>query len=203
MALVNGLLFGLTLSVMIGPIFFALIQTSLEKGFGKASLVAIGVSVGDIIMILLAYFGLSKLLSFEENKEFIGYVGAVILFVFGLISIIKSRRSIVPISRGTEEIKGFYRFLFKGLAINAISPFVPLFWIGTMSLATVEYNYTGATLIVFFTTIVVVVFITDLLKAFLAYKLSSLINSRVIRLMNIVVGVILILFSIRMSTYYL
>lgn len=202
MAFVNGILFGLTLSVMIGPIFFTLLQTSLQKGFGKATLVAIGVSVGDIIMIFLAYFGLSKLLNFEQNKELIGYVGAIILFLFGVVSIVKSRRPIISIKKDSESMKGFYRFIFKGLAINAISPFVPIFWIGTMSLATVEYGYSGMTLLAFFATIVSVVFVTDLLKAFLADRLSTLINSRVMRLMNVAVGIILILFAVRMATYY-
>ncbi|QSE99088.1 LysE family translocator [Fulvivirga lutea] len=203
MALLNGLIFGLTLAVMLGPVFFTLLQTSLEKGFSKAIIVAVGVSVGDIILILLAYFGLSKLIGFNENKMIIAYAGSVILALFGVASIIKARRPFNPKLNTTPEVKGFFRFFFKGLLINAISPFVPIFWIGTMSLATVEYNYSGTTLFAFFATIIAVVFLTDLLKAFLANKLSVLITSKVMRIMNILVGIILIAFSIRMATYYL
>ncbi|MTI38628.1 LysE family translocator [Fulvivirga lutimaris] len=200
MAFVNGLLFGLTLMVMIGPVFFTILQTSLEKGFGKSILVAIGVSLGDVVMILLTYFGLSQVIGFEENKELIGYIGAVILAVFGIVNILRSNKKFVP-KADDAPIVGFYRFIFKGLAINAISPFVPVFWIGTMSLATIEYGYQGYDLFIFFLTILIVVFSTDVLKGYLAARLSKLINERIMRILSITVGVILILFAIRMATY--
>ncbi len=200
MAFINGLLFGLTLMVMIGPVFFTILQTSLEKGFSKSILVALGVSLGDIIMILLTYFGLSKIIGFEENKEFIGYIGAIILAIFGVVNLLGSNKKYIP-KEDNEPIVGFYRFIFKGFVINSISPFVPVFWIGTMSLATIEYGYKGYDLLIFFTTILIVVFTTDVLKGYLATKLSKLINEKVMRILSIVVGVILILFAIRMATY--
>lgn len=202
MAILNGVLFGLTLALMIGPVFFTILQTSLEKGFNKAVLVSLGVSTGDIGYILLTYFGLSQFMNLQANKEYIGYAGAIILGIFGIVSILKSKRKIVRKVDG-EEIKGFFRFFFKGLFINAISPFVPIFWIGAMSMATVEYEYAGSTLIVFFTSIILVVFATDLIKAFLAHRLSRLLNDRVISILNIVVGIILLLFAFRMATYYI
>jgi threonine/homoserine/homoserine lactone efflux protein len=200
MAFVNGLLFGFTLMVMIGPVFFTILQTSLEKGFGKSILVAIGVSLGDVVMILLTYFGLSQVIGFEENKELIGYIGAIILAVFGIVNILRSNKKFIP-KADDEPIVGFYRFIFKGLAINAISPFVPVFWIGTMSLATIEYGYKGYDLLVFFTTILIVVFSTDVLKGYLATRLSKIINERIMKILSIAVGIILILFAIRMATY--
>ncbi len=185
---------------MIGPVFFTLLQTSLTKGFGKAALVAVGVSLGDVLLIFLTYFGLSQFIGFEDNKELIGYAGAAILAVFGVFSLWKATKAKRPIQRD-DEIRGFFRFIFKGLAINAISPFVPIFWIGTMSLATIEYGYKGSDLVLFFAVIIAVVLTTDLAKAFLAIKLSSFLNERVLRLLNVVVGVVLLLFALRMATY--
>ncbi len=141
------------------------------------------------------------MVDFENHKEAIAYGGSAILFVFGIAAILKSRRPFIKKEINREE-RGFFRFLFKGLFINAFSPFVPIFWIGTMSLATVKYNYQGATLLLFFTTIVFVVFTTDILKAYLAQKLNVFVNRRVMKLLNITVGIILILFAVRMATYY-
>jgi threonine/homoserine/homoserine lactone efflux protein len=201
MAFFHGILFGLTLSVMIGPIFFTIIQTSIDKGFGKAFLVAVGVSMGDIIMILLTYVGLSKLIGFNENKELISYIGALILAVFGIVSIVKANRKVVP-EKEYVEGEGFFRFIIKGFLINAINPFIPIFWIGAMSIATVKYGYQEQTLFAFFATIICIVFATDLLKAYLATKLSRWINDRIIKILNITVGVVLILFALRMATYF-
>ena len=200
MAFINGLLFGFTLMVMIGPVFFTILQTSLEKGFSKSVLVAIGVVLGDAILIFLTYFGLSQFIVFNENKEVIGYIGAIILAIFGIFNILRSNKKLIPKAHD-EPIVGFYRFIFKGFVINAISPFVPVFWIGTMSLATIEYGYHGYDLLIFFTTILLVVFSTDVLKGYLATRLTRLINERVMRFLSIGVGIILILFAIRMATY--
>ncbi len=200
MEIFHGILFGLTLSVMVGPIFFTVIQTSIEKGFGKAALVAVGVSIGDLALILITYFGFSTVVGFEENEELISYVGSFILLVFGVANILKANKRIEK-RKDAEEIKGVFRYIIKGFLINAISPFVPIFWMGTMSIAKVKYGYSGYELVAFFVSIVSVVFITDLIKAHLANKLSKWINDRVIKILNITVGIAFILFAIRMATY--
>jgi len=50
----TGIILGLTLAVLIGPVFFALLQTSIHKGFGAGVLVAIGISASDIFLHFLS-----------------------------------------------------------------------------------------------------------------------------------------------------
>ncbi|UII32620.1 LysE family translocator [Fulvivirga ulvae] len=200
MVVVNGLIFGLVLAILIGPVFFTLLQTSIEKGFDKAILVAIGIFFSDLVYISLAYFGLSKVIKNSEYNEWIGYVGGVILIVFGIVSLFKSRRKTAVVHRSVSA-KGFFRYIFKGFIINGISPFVLLFWLGAMSMATIEYGYSDETLIVFFGIIMIIVFITDVLKAYLAGKLRALITPRLFTILNVAVGLALIAFGIRMFVY--
>ena len=59
----NGVLFGLLLTIFIGPVFFALIQTSVHRGFIYGVFMALGIALSDAIYVFLAYLGLSKILN--------------------------------------------------------------------------------------------------------------------------------------------
>jgi len=200
MVFVNGFLFGLLLAVLIGPVFFTLIQTSIEKGFQKAILVAIGIALSDISYIILAYFGVSQFLSSSGYNKEVALIGGVILIAFGIVSFYRVKKG-VRYSSQAIEAKGFFRYLIKGFVINGISPFVLLFWVGAMSLATSKYEYSGGQLVLFFITIISVVLLTDMLKAYLAGKLRSYFTPRLFRILNIVVGIALCLFGLRMLAF--
>ena len=64
----NAILFGFFLSFMIGPVFFMLIQTSILKGARAAiACLMLGVILGDIAFIIIAYYGSRHLL--ESIKD--------------------------------------------------------------------------------------------------------------------------------------
>ena len=200
MYIINGVVFGLVLSVLVGPVFFMLLQTSIQYGFKKALLVAIGISLSDIFYISLAYFGLAAVLERSGVQAYLGYGGGSVLILFGLASILK--KSIVgnPAYQ-TKSVDGFYRFISRGLLVNGMSPFVLIFWLGTMSLATVKYAYRGYELLAFFVSMLLIVFGVDCLKAHLANKLRSVITKRLMKIINAVVGITLIGFGLRMFFY--
>ncbi len=51
-AILEGVEMGLLLSTMIGPVFFALITTSMNQGMKQASFLALGVFSSDLLYIL-------------------------------------------------------------------------------------------------------------------------------------------------------
>ena len=79
----NGIKMGLVLAVLVGPVFFTIMQTSVERGFWSGVLVSLGVSVSDILFVTICYFGLVQFIHDPEFKEYLAYVGAVILMLFG------------------------------------------------------------------------------------------------------------------------
>ena len=50
-ALGSGILLGLTLSILTGPILFTIIQTSIEEGFRAGITVASGIWISDLLFI--------------------------------------------------------------------------------------------------------------------------------------------------------
>ncbi|HRE66716.1 MAG TPA: LysE family transporter [Cyclobacteriaceae bacterium] len=194
----NGIKMGLVLAVLVGPVFFTIMQTSVERGFWSGVLVSLGVSVSDILFVTICYFGLVQFIHDPEFKEYLAYVGAVILMLFGLYhAVIKSRRPLRTLDAANE--KSWYRYFFKGFVINALSPMVPVFWIGAISVASLDFGYTqGYEFLFFFCVVLITVLATDLIKAYLADKLRRLVTQRLMMILNIVVGICLFAFGIRL-----
>lgn len=79
---------------------------------------------------------------------------------------------------------------------------VLIFWLGTVSVATGEFGYTTTTQVVtFFSAIVATVLLTDIIKAKLADKLRSVMTPRLVRVMNLVLGVVMLIFGGRLLLY--
>jgi threonine/homoserine/homoserine lactone efflux protein len=195
----QGIKFGVVLAFLVGPVFFTLLQTSVERGFRTGLIMALGISLSDVLYVTICYLGIAQFISDPKFHVQMAYLGGGILILFGLYYlVIKAWRSSNYSAVATEE-KRSYRYFFKGFIINGLSPTVPLFWIGTISLASLDMGYsTDAEILMFFGSLLVTVLLTDIAKAYLAGKLRSFINVRVLRVINIVLGVGLLAFGIRL-----
>jgi threonine/homoserine/homoserine lactone efflux protein len=195
----NGIQLGVVLAFLVGPVFFSIIQTSVERGFLKGALVAVGVSISDILYVVICYFGLVQFFQNPHFRTYMAYVGGAILILFGLYYLmVKSRRSLqadVPVSNERKT----YRYIMKGFIINGLSPMVLIFWIGTISVASLNFGYSkGLEFFLFFAAVLVTVLATDLLKAYLADKVRTLVTPKSIMVMNIILGVVMIGFGVRL-----
>jgi threonine/homoserine/homoserine lactone efflux protein len=127
------------------------------------------------------------------------YVGGAILIGFGLYHIfVKSRKSKAVAVQAANETKPF-KYISKGFVINGLTPTVLIFWIGTISVATIDFGYSkGYEFLIFFSSLLITVFSTDLLKAFLADRLRKIMTVKFMMIMNLVVGICLLVFGIRL-----
>lgn len=202
--IVNGVISGIVLAFLIGPVFFTIIQTSIEKGFASGVHVAIGVSLSDSMYILVSYLGLVQFAQTENFRHYMAYAGGLILLGFGLYYLLVKRRKLARFEVELAHVDGgpWMKLVGKGFLINALSPMVLFFWIATVSLATTSLGYVSpARATLFFVSIVATVFTTDVVKAKLADRLRTLITPRFIRIMNIVLGVVMIVFAIRLMLF--
>ena len=195
----NGVKFGFILAFLIGPVFFTIIQTSIERGFWNGAWVALGVSLSDAVYVAICYFGLFQFLNEPKFRTHMAYAGGAILILFGLYHLfVKTRKARLEVARPTNEPNTF-KYFAKGFIINGISPMVLIFWIGTLSFATIDFGYNrGVEMFIFFVSLLITVFVTDVLKAFLADRLRALITRRFLLIMNVAVGICLIIFGVRL-----
>ena len=192
----NGIKLGVLLTFLVGPVFFTIIQTSIERGFGRGVLVAVGVSISDILYVAICYFGFAQVMANSNLKVYMAYTGAIILISFGLYHLlVKSRKKSVDLSNSVTE-KQLVRYVLKGFLINGMTPMVLFFWIGTVSLATLNFGYSNTgEFLLFFAALLTTVLTTDILKAYLADKLRKLLTLRSLQIMNIIMGIVLIFFG--------
>jgi len=197
--ILKGIVSGIILALLVGPVFFTILQTSIERGFWSGVLVAVGVAASDTMYIILSYLGLSQLFTGQAAQLYLGYIGGAILLCFGIYYLFIKSRRMMNYSLERVEERSPLRLMAKGFIINGLSPMVLIFWIGTVGIATSELGYTSTTkALMFFGAIVITVFVTDICKAKLADKLRMLLTPRLIRLLNIVLGGVLTVFGARL-----
>lgn len=198
MIILKGIQFGIVLALLAGPVFFAIIQTSAERGFAKGVLVALGVSISDAFYVVVCYLGLIQLIESPAFRDQMAYVGGSILIVFGVYHlVVKTRRSFAT-GKAAEETKS-YRYILKGFFINAFSPMVPILWIGYISVASIDLGLVkDSEFTVFFASMLITVLLTDIAKAYLAGRMSTLVTPYRMMWMNIIVGIALAVYGLRL-----
>lgn len=197
-AILEGISMGLLLSLMVGPVFFTLITASMEQGFRYASVLALGILISDLIYVGITYFGISLLTESPMIEKTLGYAGGAILVGFG-ISFWRKKQSERPSSGGIPLPKAKKRTAFaKGFGINGINPFVMLFWISIASMITLKSSWSKSDVFSYYFGLLFTVFGIDLLKAFVAGKLSHLMTPRLRMILNKGVGVLVCYFGLKM-----
>ena len=81
----KGVFIGLILSIMLGPAFFVLLETSIRKGIKSALAFDAGVLLSDIVYIIIACVFLKEVsqLSDGDNNSLIKAVGGILFIGFG------------------------------------------------------------------------------------------------------------------------
>ena len=204
LVITQGIGYGLLLAMTIGPVFFALIRTSIDKGFRSGAYLAFGIALSDSLAATIVYFGISQ---FTQNPIFqsvLGYLGGSLMILFGLHPFLKplSQKKFTP-GREFEKVKGI-RFILEGILLNLLNPFVYIIWLVAVSFITMSDNYTSPHHFLFFLGIITTVFSTDILKAYIANKITNFINARMIAIIDKVAGICLLGFGVHLlfSAYF-
>lgn len=193
--LIEGVILGFTLAFMVGPAFFALIQTSIGRGMYAGIQFAIGIALSDIFLIFLTSLGVTQIVSSPNFQLFFGLIGSIVLVSFGIYSFFK--KVIIHQSKDINiRVKNSHPaiYILKGFVLNFANPFVWIFWLTiavTLNARTESLN----SYIVFFVGTIVTVFSTDLLKCFIAGKIKAFLSNRIMFLINRAVGVLLVIFG--------
>ena len=189
----RGIVIGLMLSFLVGPVFFALIRISILKGFKNGFYFAAGISISDVFVCLLSLLLMEVLVIDSLLKDVLGCIGGAFMVGFGIIGSLtrnKLEDKNEVILRKTLPL-GLQGFLF-----NSLNPFVYFFWIGTNATVSFENNYYTFETLSFYCSLFFTVFSIDLLKVYLAQKLAKFLNHRIIFYINLLLSLGLIFFGL-------
>ncbi|MDP5106309.1 MAG: LysE family transporter [Polaribacter sp.] len=193
----NAILIGFFMAFMIGPVFFMLIQTSILKGARAAIVFDLGVILGDITFILIAYYGSRSLLEEIKDDPRLFFIGGLVMIIYGIITYLDKENKKESLDTANEIdvpiVKNNYLKLFlKGYFLNFINIGVLAFWLGTVLVIGPTLNMNQQAIFSYFAVIVVSYFITDLGKIFLAKQLKDKMTPILIFRIKRIMGVILI-----------
>ncbi len=192
---VTGIGFGLILAVMIGPVFFTILQTSLHEGFRAGAFLATGVLISDACWISITYLFAAQLDLTGEYRYYTGWIGGLLLILFGL-SMLLSKVKVKDVDDNKSTVHA--KFILKGFLLNTFNPAVPIFWLGAISVIKLKENYSTLHEAIFFGTVLTTVFATDIFKSFIAHRLKKILKPIVLLWINRLVGTILIVIGLRM-----
>ena len=200
---IDAIVLGLTLATVfgLGPAFFTLVQTSINRGFKSALMFALGVAANDIIMIILCIMT-SVQVVIEGNQFYFGLAAGVVLILYGVFTYSNKANSgnmeknideRMPVA---DKNTSGLTYMMKGFALNILNPFVWLFWLATVALVSGQMNGNRVSVGLFFVITIGISFMCDTLKAYGAAALKRFFNPRRIIVMNKMTGIILMLFGV-------
>ena len=193
----NAFFIGFVMSFMIGPVFFMLIKTSILKGARAAIAFDIGVILGDIFFMLIAYFGSKSLLEKIKDDPRLFLIGGLILIVYGLITYLDKNNKKEAQAPEVEipESNNYLKLLLKGLALNFINVGVLAGWLGIIVVVGPTLNMNPTYMFWYFATVILGYALTDLGKILLAKQLKNKLTPLVIYRIKRGMGVLLIVFG--------
>lgn len=193
---------GLFLAMMIGPVFFALLRTSIDKGFQSGAFLALGIFLSELAIVAVVYTFLAQIESSTVFQRGLGYVGGAIMMVFGIVPFIRPMDQKKFMSAKASVKTHGIRYVIEGFLFNAMNPFVYIFWIFIISTVPAQLGIqAGLQTYLFLLFITLTVLATDLLKAYIAHFITKFLTMKVISTIDKGAGVILFLFGIRLIVF--
>lgn len=194
-ALVKGITIGLLLSIAVGPVLFAVIKHSVNNGYRGGFAFAIGVSLSDISLVLLANLFTELFLALRVYEKAIGIGGSVLLICIGIYFLIFKKihaddaGKLILKQRG----KDILAISLSGFFMNLMNPGVILFW---LTIGTSLITYSAPQRLLIYGVALGTVLTFDFLKVLLAGRIREKLNLRTVQLLNRVSGIIYIVFGV-------
>lgn len=190
----SAILIGILLSlILIGPVFFMLLETSVSRGWKAAITLNLGVITADILCILVAYYGSKDLAIAIQNNPSIYIIGGFFILIYGLIMFISKpnfkMRNLNLVNRN------YFKTFMNGFLLNILNIGVIVFWFFIVSTIVIQYPREEDTLL-YMGIVLATFFIIDLGKIFLAQKVKDSFTVRRIFWFKKTIGFILMIFGL-------
>lgn len=194
-AFLYGIPIGFLFSFALGPVFFTIIKTSLERGFRSTIPITIGVILADLVLLALAYSGVEAFI--PEGVDFSFWAelgGGLFLIILGIVTLIN--RSKIAKAKEISLTALFFQNLFKGFLLNILNPTNFMEWVGTVGILKTKYHFEVYENVSFFTGALLSATITSLAISYFAARLRNILTAKVMRYINIGSGILFLGFGI-------
>ena len=202
--LITGILFGLFLAVLLGPIFIVIINATLQQGKKAGFIASSGIWVSDLIFITLSYLFVRKVSNLVQNETYqfwMAITGGIILAVFGIVTMIKKAKFSTDEFDEKVTFKGFADYFMRGFLVNTVNPFTFFFWLTVMTTEVLGKFLTDQQAFYFILGIFCTIILTDSLKVILAGFIRKHLTQETFGYFTKVAGIGLLAFGIYFLYY--
>ncbi len=200
---IKGIVTGFILSIMIGPVFFVILETSIRRGVKAALALDLGVLISDLVYILIAYVFYSEVsgLINGENKGILKLIGGILFVIYGAFTYFKKPKEekVDEVGNIVQNSTDYFMLALKGFLLNFANPLVIFYWFSviTMGAKNSEHAGTNENSILFFLGVILITFFSfDLLKILGAKKLRPLVTEKLLVALNHLIGIVFFGFGI-------
>ncbi len=194
----EAIIIGLFLAILLGPAFFALLETAAIKGFRAAISFDLGVIFADVIFICIAYLSTNKLLDKIKDDPSLFIFGGVLLTAYGVITLIKEKKSFNDQRAIDVELinkHNYFKLFLKGFLLNFINIGVLGFWLTIIITISPQLEMDQNRIIFFFGAVLFVYLLADILKILLAKTLKKKLTPTRIYNLKRLVSILMIFFG--------
>jgi threonine/homoserine/homoserine lactone efflux protein len=196
--IIKGFRFGILLQLAIGPMCLLVFNTSASDGILSGLILVTAITLVDGLYILLSGLGIVSIMNNIRIQRIIKLFGCAVLMLFGI--------SMITGALGIDLIPSFLLFLaksqenifLKGLLLTASNPLTILFWSGVFSTQVIQHKRSKLQLFYFGLGCILSTLSFLSIIALLGTIVSSFLPQNIMSGMNIVVGVLLILFGLKL-----
>jgi len=187
-----GLLTGLLFSLMLGTVFFCLVQNSITNGFKSGIYISIGVIISDIILIVLSYFNTYLFPSGGKTELIVRLCGAAFLLIMGISNLRSHKKVLFPVADSKKPlILGS-----KGFMINILNPANYLSWLAVAATVSNVLHFSNGQRWLYYTGALCSIFGMEILISFGASWLKKYISATFLQRLDMVLGIVFIVFSL-------
>lgn len=190
----GGLPTGIIMSFMMGTVFFALINNSINYGPINGVLVAAGVVLSDIIFTAIALFGSQYLPVLDQYEQYVRWIGGLFIIFLGVSQISNQRK----LKQGSSELKPMRKpllFVSEGFLLNMLNPMNLVTWVAITAYLTNVYHLNLDQKTYFFAGAVIGIFAAESGISLAAHRLKVFLNSDRLKYLNYSIGALFFLFG--------
>ena len=211
--LIQGIFLGISLSFMVGPLLFAILQAGIERGFRAGLAVAGGIWSSDVLYVLVIQYGmgaLTALTALPDFKVWAGLSGGILLIAFGLGSLL-FKKTPLPETRGFDRLskdvetangrasrreRSYFAWWLRGFLLNTVNPFTVFFWPGIAGAVIIPNGWGNREMLVFFGGMLGTLAVADTLKAYAAKRVRHFLTPGHTRWVQRGIGFLLVVFGV-------
>ncbi len=192
----DGLKFGMLLQLAVGPMCLMVFNTAKNVNFLVALSLILAIALVDAFYILLAGLGVSKLIEKKNVKAIFKIVGSLVLVIFGLNIILNVFNiNLIP---GLNLKPNTANIFIQGLILTLSNPITIVFWGSVLTTKIIDDGLKKKELVIFSIGLVSATLFFLSFVALLGTVLSGFIPESISNILNIIVGLLIILFGIKM-----